>query len=250
MQQGRSILILVPAFNEEACIGSVVAEIRAAAPGLPVLVVSDGSRDGTAAAARAAGATVLDLPCNLGVGGAVQAGFQYAAAQGFDAVIRLDGDGQHAPADIPRFLAALDAQPADLLLGSRFLEDGGYRSTRLRHCGIVALAAFLSLICRQRVTDPTSGFQLIRRPLLDCFARDYPEDYPEPEALARLRRLGYDFAEVPATFRKRQTGASSIQGWDTFYYVVKVFLALVIDRARPVDPRLSRSRMLLTREAG
>lgn len=233
-------VVIVPAYNEEQSIGTLLDEIRAAVPALDVVVVSDGSTDMTASIARRHGAEVLDLPCNLGVGGAVQAGFRYAFDRGYAFAVRCDGDGQHLPSEIPRLLEALKTHPVDLVIGSRFLEKKSYTSTWLRHCGISVLAAFLSLICRRRVTDPTSGFQALNRPLLYCFSNLYPADYPEPEALALMRREGYDFMEIATIFRSRKAGRSTIGKWDTLYYALKVFLALLVDRARPVDQQYSR----------
>lgn len=235
-------LILIPAFNEEASLPDVIAGIRQVAPDSDIVVINDCSGDRTAAAARRAGAAVLDLPCNLGVGGAVQAGFRYAHDRGYSHVLRCDGDGQHPPSEIPKLAAAMEAGLGDLIIGSRFLAANGnsFTSTAWRSAGIHALARLLSIICRARVTDPTSGFQMLNRPLLRCFAHCYPVDYPEPESLALLRRQGYTFHEVPAVFRARQGGTSSIQSWGAFYYLLKVGLALVVDRARTVDPRLAR----------
>ncbi|MGD9873497.1 MAG: glycosyltransferase family 2 protein [Kiritimatiellia bacterium] len=240
----KEAIVIVPAYNEELNIRNLLEEIRAAVPAMDVVVLNDGSLDRTAQIARECGAKVLDLPCNLGVGGAVQAGFGYAYEQGYQYAVRIDGDGQHPPSEIPKLLESIRASEADLIIGSRFLGERSYRSTRLRFCGIYLLAQFLSLICRRRVTDPTSGFQALKRPLLYFFSQSYPMDYPEPEALALMRRQGYDFAEVPAIFRERQAGVSSIQGWGTLYYLLKVFLALIVDRARSVDPRLSRNRVM------
>jgi len=210
------------------------------------VVINDCSEDRTAAVARKHGAEVLDLPCNLGVGGAVQAGFRYACDHGYQYVIRCDGDGQHQPSEISTLVAGMQAGDADLVIGSRFLDrhDGSYKSTAFRSAGIRVLAWMLSAICRAQVTDPTSGFQMLNRALLCCFARSYPVDYPEPEALALLRRQGYRFKEVPARFRARTTGRSSIQSRDALYYALKVGLALVIDRARTVDPRLARHKLM------
>lgn len=233
-------IVIVPAFNEELCIGSLVDEIRQCVPGMEVLVINDGSSDRTAAVAREHGAIVLDLPCNLGVGGAVQAGFGYAYEQGYEYAVRCDGDGQHAPADIPKLLDAVKSGKTDIVIGSRFLAEESFKNSMVRHFGIAGLAMFLSIICRQKVTDPTSGYQALNRLMLYFFSRSYPTDYPEPEALALLCREGYTFSEIPATFRERKTGRSSIKGWGTLYYVFKVFLALVVDRARPVDIRCSR----------
>ncbi len=233
----RRLLVVIPAFNEESALGGLLAEIRVSLPGVPILVVSDGSKDDTAAVARAGGAAVLDLPHNLGVGGAMQAGFQFAVRHGFQYVLRVDGDGQHPPSEALRLVQCMcDAGP-DLVIGSRFGIANECVSTRFRYLGIRVLAFFLSRICRARISDPTSGFWLVSRPLLDYFAVYYPTDYPEPEALALLRRHGYGFVETPVRFRERQAGISSIQFADTLYYMVKVGLALLVDRVRTVSPR-------------
>lgn len=237
------VAVIVPAWNESACIAAVVAEIKQHLPACDVVVIDDGSADHTAAAARSAGAIVLELPCNLGVGGAVQAGFRYAWEQGYSCVIRCDGDGQHMPEEMPILLDALREHPVDLVIGSRYLSVKSYRSTPFRYLGILGLSGMLSVICRQRITDPTSGFQALGRELLYFFARQYPSDYPEPEAVALLRRQGYALMEVPVRFRRRETGTSSIGNWSTFYFIIKVFLALVVGRAKPVDPRYARANV-------
>jgi glycosyltransferase involved in cell wall biosynthesis len=234
------MIVIVPAFNEESCIGSFVDEIRATVPGFDVLVVNDGSSDMTGLVARKAGAIVLDLPCNLGVGGAVQAGFKYAYENGYDAAVRCDGDGQHPPSEIHKLISCMKTSSVDLVVGSRFLVEESYKSTMMRSVGIRFLAELLSIICRSRVTDPTSGFQMFNRPLLYFFSCCYPTDYPEPEALALLRREGYNFCEVGTVFRKRRTGKSTIGNWSAFLFVLKVSLALLVDRARSIDLRYAR----------
>lgn len=236
-------VLIIPAYNEADCLGPLLAEVRRVSLPMDVVIVDDGSSDRTRDVARAAGAEVLSLACNLGVGGAVQAGFAYACERGYAYTVRCDADGQHDPAQIPALLAPLRAGAADLVVGSRFKGEGDVKSTWVRTLGIRGLSAFLSAICRASVTDPTSGFQAANRVMTCFFARCYPAEYPEPEALALLRRQGYRFVEVPATFRKRTAGISSISGWGTLYYAMKVFLALMIDRARPVDRALSRHRL-------
>jgi glycosyltransferase involved in cell wall biosynthesis len=243
-------LVVIPAYNEAECIGSLVGDVHEALPGYRVLVVSDGSMDDTASVARKAGAVVLELPCNLGVGGAVQAGFRYAVEHGFTFVGRCDGDGQHPPEELKHLLEHMSATGADMVIGSRFLDTRSYRSTWFRSMGIRGLAALLSCSCRKRVTDPTSGFQVIRMPLLRVFALGYPAEYPEPEALALMRRQGYRFEELGVKFCERKTGQSSIRAWGTFYYIIKVFLALLVDRARPVDPRFSKANLVGVAEEG
>ncbi|HMP77505.1 MAG TPA: glycosyltransferase family 2 protein [Kiritimatiellia bacterium] len=233
-------VVIIPAYNEEASLGSLLRELKEAQPALPVVVISDGSTDRTVDVARAEGAIVLDLPCNLGVGGAVQAGFQYALAEGYSLVVRIDADGQHPPSEIVHLMEAARRSDADLFIGTRFSSSGLHTSSIFRFLGIKLLALFLSVICRKRVTDPTSGFWAVKRPLLHYFASDYPVDYPEPEALALLRRQGYDFAEVSVRFRPRTAGQSSIHGWGTIYYAVKVGLALLVDRVRVLNRGLAR----------
>ncbi len=174
----------------------------------------------------------------------MQAGYRYAFEQGYDYAVRCDGDGQHPPSEIKNLVEGMKRFDVDLIIGSRHLAAEAYKNTLVRSCGIKCLAAFLSMICRRNVTDPTSGFQMLNRPLLYLFSQSYPHDYPEPEALALMRRQGYDYAEVPTKFRKRLAGESTIRSWGTLYYVIKVFVALIVDRARPVDPRFSKKRVM------
>lgn len=230
-------LVLIPAFNEEASLPGLLAEVRAQLPGAAVAVVDDGSADGTAVAARASGARVLRLPCNLGVGPAVQTGIKYALECGFDHLLRLDADGQHPPAEARKLIEAMIAQPTDLVVGTRYGAGSTYHGSGFRRFVLKGLALFVSIICRKRITDPTSGFWLVSRPLLKCFAIHYPSDYPEAEAIALLRRQGFSLEEVPVAFKPRQAGASSIRAWGTVNFAAKVFLALFVDRLRAVDPR-------------
>jgi len=210
-------------------------------PDATPIVVSDGSVDETASVAEAHGAVVLDLPCNLGVGGAVQAGLRYACWLGHNLVVRIDGDGQHQPAEISMLLTKMRESGVDLVSGSRFLSSGGFQGgTAARQMGNVLLAWFLSVICRRRITDPTSGFWCVQGPLLRYFAEYYPCEYPEPEAIALLHRQGYSMAEVPVTVRPREFGVSSIDSLGTIYFAMRVGLALLADRVRPVDRRFAK----------
>ena len=237
------IAVIIPAYNEEAAISSLLDELNEHVPFLDVIVVNDGSVDNTAALARMKGAIVLDLPCNLGVGGAVQVGLKYALEKDYQFVVRIDGDGQHPPSEIPKLIDGIKTGEADLIIGSRFIAVKSYASTPLRLIGVKLLSVFLSIICRSRITDPTSGFWLINHKLLFYFAHEYPTEYPEPEAIALLRRYGFSYYEVPVIFRPRTTGRSSIQIWGTFYYAVKVGLALLVDRIRPINPRFERANV-------
>jgi len=220
---------IVPALNEERALPAVIDELRAFDPGLDIVVVDDGSTDGTAAAATAKSVRVLRLPFNLGIGGAVQTGFRFAFENGYDLAVRVDGDGQHDPSQLGRLIAPVLAGEADIAVGSRFAMDAaGYRSSRTRRIGIRLLAAVVSRIVGQRVTDTTSGFQALNRLGIALFARDYPHDYPEVEATVMVFRHRLRLLEVPVTMRERGGGASSITTLRSIYYMIKVLLAIFV----------------------
>ena len=230
----QKILVMMPAYNEAASVGSVVAAVRAALPGATVLVINDGSRDATAAEAARAGAVVLDLPVNLGIGGAEQTGYRYAARRGFDTVVRVDADGQHPAGEIAKLVERLEAGDVDLVVGSRFLApvENAYRPSRLRRLGIGFYARLIGLITRRRVTDPTSGFRAANRKAILRFAERYPEDYPEPESLVYAHRLGLRVAEVPVAMVERRASVSSINVPVGAFYAAKVTLAILVDLLR------------------
>jgi hypothetical protein len=219
---------VVPALNEESSIGGVIDEIRSFDPDLDIVVVDDGSTDNTSRVATARGAHVLRLPFNLGIGGAVQTGFRYAHEQEFELAVRLDGDGQHDASQLGLLLGPILDGTADIVIGSRFAARGGYRSSLSRRFGIGILAGVVSLLVRQRLTDPTSGFQALNRHAIRLFAADYPHDYPEVEATVMLFKHRLRVAEVPVRMRERSAGRSSIGAAASVYYMVKVLLAIVI----------------------
>jgi glycosyltransferase involved in cell wall biosynthesis len=219
---------IVPALNEEGAIARVVGEIRAFDPGFEVVVVADGSTDNTAGVAAAAGATVLRLPFNLGIGGAVQTGFRYAYENGFELAVRVDGDGQHDPGELSAILGPVLAGEADICVGSRFAGESSFRSTRSRRLGIRILASCVSALVRRRVTDPTSGFQALNRSAIRLFAADYPHDYPEVEATVMCFRHRLRLSEAPVRMREREHGSSSITAVQAIYYMVKVLLAIFV----------------------
>jgi len=221
-------LAIVPAFNEASSIAEVVSEIRDYGRDLEVLVVDDGSTDATAAVAEAAGATVLRLPLNLGIGGAVQAGYLYAYERGFDLAVQVDGDGQHDARELGRLLEPILAGRADLAIGTRFIGERTYRAPLARRIGIGLFAALVSIRVRQRMTDTTSGFRAVNRRGIRLFAADYPHDYPEVESVVTAARGNLRVCEVPVTMRQRAAGQSSITTFRSFYYVVKVLLALFV----------------------
>jgi glycosyltransferase involved in cell wall biosynthesis len=219
-------VVIVPAHNEEASIARVINEVRVRDASLEIIVVDDGSTDRSGQ--EAAGAIVLRLPFNVGIGGAVQTGYKYAEENGFDIAVQVDGDGQHDPEEIGRLLEPIYAGRADMVVGSRFAPGGGYRGTPLRRVGIHLFAAIVSLIVRARVTDTTSGFRAVNRKAIELFAADYPQDYPEVEATVLLVRRGLRMLEVPVKMRVRETGTSSITTLRAGYYMIKVLLALFI----------------------
>lgn len=221
-------LAIVPAYNEAASIAEVVAELTDFDPGLDVLVVDDGSTDATAAVAEAAGASVLRLSVNLGIGGAVQAGFLYAHERGYDLAVQVDGDGQHDARELGRLLSPILAGEADLAIGTRFAGLRTYRSPLARRIGIGLFAWLVSLRVRQRMTDTTSGFRAVNRRGIRLFAADYPHDYPEVEAIVTAARGDLRICEVPVEMRQRTAGRSSITTFRSFYYVTKVLLALFV----------------------
>jgi glycosyltransferase involved in cell wall biosynthesis len=219
---------IVPALNEEGSIVSVIEGIRAFDSGFEIVVVADGSTDRTPQMAEAAGATVLRLPFNLGIGGAVQTGFRYAYENGFQLAVRLDGDAQHDPQELPSILAPVLADEADICVGSRFAGEASFRSTRSRRLGIRILAQAVSLLVRRRLTDPTSGFQALNRHAIRLFAADYPHDYPEVEATVMCFRHKLRLVEAPVRMRERSSGSSSITALRSIYYMVKVLLAIFV----------------------
>jgi len=239
MSSWTNSLAIVPAYNEEATITKVIESLRVNAPDFDVVVIDDGSTDATTTMAERAGAPVLRLPFNIGIGGAVQSGFKYALEQGYDYCVQVDGDGQHEPAHIGRLRDAMEADPGlDMVVGSRFLtSDFRYPAPVSRRTGIHLFATLCSAIVRQRVSDPTSGFRLCNRRAIALFARDYPHDYPEVEAVLMLHWHRLRMREVPVQMHERGGGASSLQGsGKSAYYMIKVLLAIFIGmfRARRV----------------
>jgi glycosyltransferase involved in cell wall biosynthesis len=230
-------LVIVPAYTEQGMVGRVVRDLHRQAPDFDVVVIDDGSLDNTAAEAEASGAVVVRHPFNLGIGGAMQSGFKYALRNDYDVAAQVDGDGQHKPAHLADLLAKLhtSGDEADMVCGSRFRGDPGYKVPIGRRIGNIIFAVVLTVLTRQRVTDPTSGFRITNRRGIELFARDYPHDYPEVEAILMMHAHRLRIHEVPVRMNARGFGRSSIDYPRSAYYMAKVLLALFIGlfRRRP-----------------
>lgn len=232
MNKANQLLIIIPAFNEEKNIAQTVKEVRTKCGVTNVLVVDDGSQDQTAQEASMAGAQVLRLPVNLGIGGAVQAGFLFALRCGYNRVVRLDADGQHGAQDIPTIVNGL-SNGADLVVGSRFLSQDGFKGQALRKVGIRMIARLCRLLNNGlHISDPTSGFRGYSQVALELFAQRYPVDYPEPEELIMAANARCRIVELPVTMAPRRLGRSSISGWVSVFYILKVILAAFIEKSR------------------
>jgi glycosyltransferase involved in cell wall biosynthesis len=228
-QDSCQILVIVPAYNEEGSISSVIREIRATDSQMDILVVNDGSVDRTESEARATGCKVVSLPFNLGIGGAVQTGFRYAAAEGYSIAVQVDGDGQHLPSEIPKLLEPIKNRQADVVIGSRFIEKKGYTTSWVRRMGVAVFVTLNSLVLKKKISDNTSGFRAYDRRAIQFLAQYYPQDYPEPESVITLGKNGFRLAEVPVKMRERIHGQSSISAARSIYYMVKVVLAIFVD---------------------
>ena len=219
------VLVVVPAHDEEDSLPSTLAEVRGKAPGVDVLVVDDGSRDGTSRAAREAGVPVVRHPVNLGVGGALQTGFQWGYARGYDVVVQLDADGQHDPAYLAVLLAPVLAGRADVSIGSRFVTSAGYRAPWNRRLGMLLFSGIVRLALGRPIADTTSGFRAYNRAVMKVCQHDFPEDFPDAPLLIALARRGFRLDEVPVIMRERQAGRSFYTLGKQLYYPYKTLLA-------------------------
>jgi glycosyltransferase involved in cell wall biosynthesis len=234
----KKVLLIIPAYNEAKNIKSLLNEIESYKHNmqleiiLDVLVINDCSTDETSNVCNLSSIIVIDLPCNLGIGGAVQTGYKYAYKYNYDIAVQVDGDGQHDPSYLSSVLVPLIQDQADLVIGSRYIANKGFQSTQFRRIGIRFFSNLLKLLSGSKISDPTSGFRACNIEVIKQFSNYYPKDYPEPESIMCLLRLGHRIEEVPVQMRARKEGISSINIKRSIYYMLKVTLAILIDRLR------------------
>lgn len=223
-------LIIIPAYNEEKSIGALLDELEENYSDYDYVVINDCSKDSTKAILRNRNANFLDLPVNLGIGGGVQSGYLYALENDYDVAIQMDGDGQHLPEYLNAIVEPLEKGEADVTVGSRFVNNEGFQSSFLRRVGIKFLSTLIKLLTGMEIKDVTSGFRAVNRKGIELFAQNYAQDYPEPEALVLGTVHGIRTLEVPVKMQERQGGTSSINGFKTVYYMIKVSLSLIMAR--------------------
>ena len=224
------ILVIIPACNEELNIKKVIENLQTKAPDVDYVIVNDYSKDKTREVCCNNGFNYIDLPVNLGIGGGVQAGYQYALENGYDIAIQHDGDGQHDPAYIRDVVSPIIYDQADIVIGSRFMNNVGFQSSGIRRLGINILSGLIMLCWGIRVKDVTSGFRGVNRKFIEIYAAEYAQDYPEPEAIIAGAMYGARIMEVPVVMQERTKGASSITFWKSIHYMIKVSLAIIISR--------------------
>lgn len=232
VEQSVKSLVIIPAYNEEKSISRVVEDIRKNAPGFDFVIVNDCSSDNTLRVCRENGYTVLNLPVNLGIGGAVQTGYRYALRNGYEVAVQFDGDGQHDAGYLGEMRDKLLQEKLDMVIGSRFLEKEGFQSSGIRRVGIRFFTWLIHLLTKTVITDPTSGMRMAGKRVIEEFAQNYPKDYPEPESVVRILRQDRRVREYPVRMRERMEGTSSISPGKSIYYMIKVTLAICMEMLR------------------
>lgn len=238
LTQPPKILIVIPAYNEGKNIGAVLDGIQERSPGIPILVINDGSSDNTEKVAQEHNAEVISLPYNSGYGIALQTGFLYAVKNNFSIVVQMDSDGQHDPENIKDLLEEVQKDNCDVVIGSRFLSKDSYKSSLARHAGMLLFGGIASFLCGQKVTDPTSGFQALKGPAIQFAASDnYPPDYPDADFIILMNRCGFKVKEIPVTMHASPEKESMHHGHKTIYYVFKMFLSILVTLLRKFPKR-------------
>lgn len=229
-------LIIIPAYNEANNLLKLVETIKKTNPDFDYVIINDGSTDNTEKVCRENRLNFISLPINLGIGGAVQTGYKYAKRYSYDIAVQMDGDGQHEPKELAKLIEPIVNKEAHLTIGSRFIHKEGFQSSLIRRIGIKYFSSLITLLTRNKITDPTSGFRVCNKQVIDVFCQSYPRDYPEPESIMSLLRMGYVIKEVPVKMKGRENGSSSITNWRSVYYAVKVSLAMLIDYTKTSNP--------------
>lgn len=225
-------LVIIPAFNEEGNLKKTIRDIKENAPDFDYVVINDCSTDDTLEICRQNKFSYLNLPVNLGIGGAVQTGYRYAYYHGYDIAVQFDGDGQHSASYLKVMCDTMQKTGCDMVIGSRFIEKEGFQSSSLRRIGIKYFTGLIKLLTGKKITDPTSGMRMINRKLLKKFTEDYPKDYPEPESVVTVLTENYKVSEIPVIMKEREEGVSSISLRKSIYYMIKVSLAVLIARMK------------------
>lgn len=225
-------LIIIPAYNEQESIKKTVEDIMENAPQFDYIVINDCSTDQTKEICETEKFNVIHLPVNLGIGGAVQTGYLYAARNGYDIAVQVDGDGQHDPKFLEKMADYIEKAHADMVIGSRFIDKEGFQSSGARRVGIKYFTMLIKLLTGAKITDPTSGLRMVNREIIEFFAEEYPKDYPEPESVVAILRRKKKVLEIPVIMRERSGGVSSISIKKSVYYMIKVSLAILIERIR------------------
>lgn len=223
----KKVLLIIPAYNEEKNLQSLIDRIRSTSDDYDVAIINDCSKDNTSSKCRENNITVIDLPVNLGIGGAVQTGYKYAYYNNYDIAVQVDGDGQHDPKYIKDVVKGVN-EGNNFCIGSRFIDKEGFQSTFMRRIGIKYFTMIIKLVTGLKITDPTSGFRACDRNVMRYFVEYYPQDYPEPETLVLLRKQNYKIKEVPVIMNERIGGKSSINKLKSIYYMIKVTMAILI----------------------
>ena len=226
----RKPLIIIPAYKEAENIERVVDNIINTYPQYDYIIVNDGSKDNTREICQKREYNFLDLPINLGIGGAVQSGYKYAQRNGYEIAIQIDGDGQHDVSQLAKVIEPLEKGEADIAIGSRFIKKEGFQSSSVRRFGIHFLSNLIKFCTGKRVLDVTSGYRAVNRKFIEIYAENYPSDYPEPEAIVAAVMHKGKIQEIPVIMQERQAGTSSIHAWKSVYYMIKVTLAIIVCR--------------------
>ncbi|MCH7951725.1 glycosyltransferase family 2 protein [Patescibacteria group bacterium] len=224
----KSVCIIIPAYNEEKSISSVISSIRKISRRYDVIVINDGSDDKTKEVTEQTGTGILNLSFNLGIGGAVQTGLKYALAKDYDIAVQVDADGQHDPRHIPQLIADLDSG-TDMVIGSRFINKTNYKASFLRRLGITIFSNLILFTCGKKIFDSTSGYRVFNKKTIAFLVRNYPIDFPEPESIVKLLRNGFVIKETPVEMNRRATGESSVTPLKALYFMASISVAILIE---------------------